>query len=54
MGWWAREEKLTAVDYNCDGWDFSDIVGEPEVVFENLPLNVDPSPNAVYLHPGMK
>ena len=50
----GRFAELLAVDHNCDGWDFDDIVGKPKVTFEMLPLNVDPAPTAIYLHPGVK
>jgi hypothetical protein len=54
QGWWTREESFFAIDHACDGWDYGDIVDGPEVTFEMLPLNVDPSPNATYLHSGRK
>jgi len=53
-GYWGRHEEFLAVDHNCDGWDLGDIVGKPKVTFEMLPLDDDPAPTAIYLHPGVK
>jgi hypothetical protein len=47
-GRWAHQEEFRAVDRNCDGWDVSDIVGEPKIVHELLPTGVDPAPSMSY------
>jgi hypothetical protein len=43
-GIWKRVEWLLAMDRDCDGWDIGDILGEPRIIREYLPTNVDPTP----------